>query len=199
MKKTIITAIMAGVMVFAMAGSVFAAEKVTAEDARKTALDAAGLKEEQVIFKTAGKTMDDGMEIFEMDFFVPGEAKYEFDIDASTGRIIDQDKELWEAEDDFEYALLIKEHNDRAAAPSKKETAPKGELTEAQAKEAALKDAGLSAGEVTFTKCFRDMDDGVVKFEIEFLTADGMEHDYEIGAADGRILERSAEAMDMDD
>ena len=65
---------MAGVMVFAMAGSVFAAEKVTAEDARKTALDAAGLKEEQVIFKTVGKTMDDGMEIFEMDFFVPGEA-----------------------------------------------------------------------------------------------------------------------------
>ena len=93
MKKAIITAIMAGVMVFAMAGSVFAAEKVTAEDARKTALDAAGLKEEQVIFKTAGKTMDDGMEIFEMDFFVPGEAKYEFDIDASTGRIIDQDKD----------------------------------------------------------------------------------------------------------
>ena len=43
------------------------------------------------------------------------------------------------------------------------------------------------------------MDDGVVKFEIEFVTADGMEHEYAIGAADGRILERSAEAMDMDD
>ena len=73
-------------MVFAMAGSVFAAEKVTAEDARKTALDAAGLKEEQVIFKTAGKTMDDGME-------------HEYAIGAADGWILERSAEAMDMDD----------------------------------------------------------------------------------------------------
>ena len=191
MKRNICGMVMGTVMglaVLGCAGSALAAG-VTPESAQKTALEAVGLKAEDVIFKSTGADLDDGRNIFEVDFFVPGEVKYEFDIDAATGAIIDQDMDLWEADDDFEYAALI--------GNSKKEVkAAAGKITELQAKSIALKDAGLRENEVTITKCRKEFDDGIEKFEVEFRTADFMEYDYDINAADGTILERNAEFDD---
>ena len=59
----------------------------------------------------------------------------------------------------------------------------------------ALKDAGFKADEVTFTKCRKDMDDGLVIYEVELRLADGTEYDYDIQASDGKILEKD---MDRD-
>ena len=177
-----------GLAVLGSAGCVLAAG-ITQEEAQRTALEAAGVKEEDVIFKNVGTELDDGREFFEVDFFIPGEVKYEFDIDAATGMIIEQDVDLWEADDDYEYAALIENAGKEIPAAG-------GEITELQAKTIALKDAGFAANEVTFTKCKRDVDDGIVKFEIEFRTADRMEYEYDINAADGTILERSADYDD---
>lgn len=191
MKKNIgglvIGAVM-GLTVLGCAGSALAAG-ITQETAQKTALEAAGVKAEDVIFKPTGTDLDDGREIFEVDFFVPGEVKYEFDIDAATGAIIEQDADLWEADDDFEYAALIENAGKEVKAAA-------GGITELQAKTIALKDAGFQANEVTFTKCKKDLDDGIEKFEIEFRTADFVEFEFDINAADGTILERSAEIDD---
>ena len=161
------------------------------EEAQKKALDAAGLKQEEVIFKPTGEEFDDGREIIDVDFFVPGEVKYEFDIDAATGAILEQDFDLWEAEDDFEYAALIeaaKNGTNSVAAEAAKTEA--GRITELQAKAIAMKDAGLTPEACTFTECKLEMDDGIEKYEIEIRLADGSEYSFDINAADGTILEK---------
>lgn len=191
MKKVMIT--FAAIAAAMAAATTVSAAQITLEDAQKKALDAVGVKEEQVIFKTAEKDVDDGREIYEVDFFVPGETKYEFDIDVNTGAIVEQDIDLWEADDDEEYAELIKAaKGEEAVTPS----AIEGEISELQAKTIALNDAGLKADEIVVTKCKRDLDDGVWQFEIEMRTPDGKEYEYEIKAADGKIMDKD---VDYDD
>ena len=191
MKKAVIAfAAIVGAMV---AATTVSAATISLEDAQKKALEAVGVTEDQVVFKPTEKDLDDGRQIYEVDFFVPGETKYEFDIDVNTGAIVEQDIDLWEADDDIEYADLIK------AAAGELDTeaeAMEGEISELQAKMIALKDAGFKADEVTVTKCKRDLDDGIMQFEIELKTSDGMEYDYEIKASDGTILDKD---VDMDD
>ena len=64
----------------------------------------------------------------------------------------------------------------------------------AKAKEIALKDAGLKMNEVKFIKAHKDLDDGVLKYEIEFIHGE-QKFDYDILASDGRILECSVESV----
>lgn len=194
MKKVFITlAAVAGIMAAATTAQ---AAGISLEEAQKKALDAVSVKAEQVIFKPAEKEFDDGQEFYEVDFFIPGEVKYEFDIDVNTGAITEQSIEMWEAEDDFEYADLIKSAEMTAGFEASTEEIGEGEITELQAKMIALKDAGFKADEVTFTKCKKDFDDGMMKYEIEIRLADGTEFDYDINAADGTIFDKD---MDMDD
>ena len=54
----------------------------------------------------------------------------------------------------------------------------------------ALKDAGFTADEVQFTKKELDTDDGVQKYEVEFLNG-GYEYEYDIDPTTGAILEKS--------
>ena len=192
MKKAVITfAAIAGIMA---AATTVSAASITLEDAQKKALEAVDVKEEQVIFKPVETDMDDGRQIYEVDFFVPGEIKYEFDIDVNTGAIVEQGIDLWEADDDLEYADLIKAAGAEAAETvTAAKEAVEGAITELQAKMIALKDAGFKADEVTFTKCRRDQDDGVWQYEIELRLADGTEYDYEIKEADGTIMDKDVD------
>lgn len=66
------------------------------------------------------------------------------------------------------------------------------------AKAAALADAGLAVSDVTFTKEKLDWDDGIAVYDIEFLTAD-TEYDYEIDAATGAVLDKSAELLRLNE
>ena len=105
MKKTVIAfAAIVGAMA---AATTVSAATISQESAKRTALEAAGVQEERVIFKEVETDYDDGREIYEVDFFIPGEIKYEYDIDANTGEIVEQDTDLWEADDYVEYAYLI--------------------------------------------------------------------------------------------
>ena len=198
-------AMLMGTMALGCAGSAFAAG-TTLEDAAKTALEAAGVAESDVIFEKKGTSFDDGREIYEIDFFVPGQMKYDFDIDTTTGAIVGQDKDFWDADDDMEYAALINQAAAvktgapaTTAAPAAKAAEVTGEMTEAQAKEAALKDAGLTEADVVFTKCVKDVDDGIVKFEIDFRAKDGMEYEYDFLVADGTMLDKNVDMADWDD
>ena len=74
-----------------------------------------------------------------------------------------------------------------------KEKVKRTEITAEEAKEIALKHAGLS--KATWVKAEKDRDDGVVKYEIEF--RDGrMEYEYEIHAETGKILKAEKEYDD---
>lgn len=64
-----------------------------------------------------------------------------------------------------------------------------------QAKEIALKHAGLSSDQVSFVKSELDDDNGIQKYEIEFYNND-KEYDYEIDPANGEILNYDNEIED---
>lgn len=61
------------------------------------------------------------------------------------------------------------------------------------AKDAALKDAGLSSSEVIYTKEKLDYEDGIAVYEIEFYT-NTMEYKYEINATTGVVYSKDVEA-----
>ena len=48
--------------------------------------------------------------------------------------------------------------------------------------------------EVKFIKAHKDLDDGVLKYDIEFIHGE-QKFDYEILASDGRIIECSVESV----
>lgn len=69
--------------------------------------------------------------------------------------------------------------------------AANGQITLEQAKETALKHAGLKADVVTFVKAEQDYENGKLVYEVEFVTNDGgkvVEYDYEIEAATGSVV-----------
>jgi len=73
-------------------------------------------------------------------------------------------------------------------------------LTPEEAKTIALNCAGLTADQVTFTKCQKDRDDGRLVYEIEFY-ANGIEYDFDVDLYTGRItdFDRDDDRYDRDD
>ena len=85
------------------------------------------------------------------------------------------------------------------AAPAQEATAAAAQQNNTKidmeaAKSTALKDAGLEASQVQFTKEKLDTDDGVEKYEIEF-NYNGYEYEYDIDAKNGTIIEKSKDLI----
>lgn len=67
-------------------------------------------------------------------------------------------------------------------------------ITLDRAKEIALADAGLSTSQVTFTEQKTDYENGVLVYELEFLT-NSTKYSYEIRQSDGSIYSKSHEML----
>ena len=74
-----------------------------------------------------------------------------------------------------------------AAAMSVPVMAEAIDVTEAQARQIALENAGLAEEDVVFVRSGVDYDDGIKQYEIEFYCGN-TEYDYDICAANGAIL-----------
>lgn len=136
---------------------------------KEIALADAGLKESEATFIKAKSDVDGGVWVHEIEF-VGSEIEWDYEIDAGSGDIL------------------------------KKETKPLELATDKvaeSAKNAALTDAGVSAGDATFVKVKLDYDDGVQVYEIEFVT-DTTEYDYEIAASDNRVIESESEPLEIE-
>ncbi len=121
---TLMLTLVAGTAAFASenngGASVKTAEKekqaIEMEDAAKIALEDAKVTEaDAVVYKRIWEYSDNA-EIFEIDFLIPGKVKYEYEIAANTGEILENDKENWEADDDREYKDLT---SDKTSDPEK--------------------------------------------------------------------------------
>ncbi len=71
-------------------------------------------------------------------------------------------------------------------------------ITEDDAKQTALNDAGVAEQDTTGLSVHRETDDGVDKYEVHFMVGT-VEYDYDIDANTGAILERSSENEAYDD
>lgn len=74
-----------------------------------------------------------------------------------------------------------------SAAPSASQ-----QLSEEQAKQAALSKAGVAAGDAVFTKIKQDWDDGRMLYEMEFYTASTV-YDCEVDASTGAVIKLEQE------
>ncbi len=161
-------------------------DSITLENAKEKALKDAGLSASEVTFKKTKLDNDDGELIYDIDFCT-STLEYEYEIDSITGDIISKSTEK----------INNKNNNDNQSSENtntSQATENSNLISANLAKEKALKDAGLSASEVTFTKVKLDKDDGIYVYEIDFQTST-TEYDYEINGKTGAIIEKSTEKI----
>ena len=195
MKRKLFSAL-AAVLILALALAGCAPQTAQAEyigiDAAKTiALEAAGVSESAAVFSTAGLDRQNGTDYYAVDFTANGRT-YAYDIDAVTGVIIDSSEDQSQPAQATDGGASADGAN--SSGTSSQSTGGSTAITEDQAREIALANAGLTAEEVTFLKTQLDRDDGRLVYDVEFYTADYTEYDYEIDAADGTVLSSDFDA-----
>ena len=146
-------------------------QNISMEQAAAVALQAAGLAENNVVFKRVVRSGDTPK--YEVIFFYGG-MLYTYDVRRSDGVITSGNKTPAEDSD-------IKRFSGGIILPM------------AKAKEVALKDAKLDDAE--FTRIRLEKDDGTLYYKLEFCTA-RMEYKYEIHAATGVVLDRDSDERD---
>ena len=75
-------------------------EQISVDEAKSIALRRAGLSASDVVFRKAKLEHDDGRLLYDIEFYVTGQKEYEYEIDAYSGAVLDEDIELWENDDD---------------------------------------------------------------------------------------------------
>ena len=139
-----------------------AAESTTADYAVSIALSDAGLSEDEVTIEDVEKGTEQGASVYEIEFWTD-EKDYEYDIAVADGEIV---KVSWEY---FE--------------PS----ADGKQISQAQAKNIAVADAGVNEKKTSFRKNRNGTEKGVPVYEFEF-EDDAAEYKYDIAKQGGEIL-----------
>ncbi len=186
------------------------------DEARDIALEDANISRSDTSRLRTSLEYDDGYFEYDVEFYVDG-IEYEYVIDGEDGGIIKRDIDgkrqntapnvtTTAPEQSAAPAVTTAETSAEANTPQVT-TAPQGVptgtetttaatsgITEDDAKDIAVKDAGVDAAAVMFTKVKTDYEDGIQIYEVDFYTAD-TEYDYEIAVADGKIVKKSHEVM----
>ena len=161
------------------ANQVSQADYIGIDKAKEVALQAAGVSASDAAFTTAGLDRKDGTDFYAVDFTVDGQS-YEYDVDAVTGVIISSST--------GQTGPVPSASGGTSLSDTQTAAGTEGLLTEEEARAAALTHAGLSEQDVTFVKCRLEREDGRQVYDVEFVTADYREYDYEIDPATGEVL-----------
>ena len=200
--------------------SVPVAGTITLEEARDIALADAGVAREEAVFTEATQDMERGVPVFEFKFY-GGNVEYEYEINGQTGAVYSKKTTTYVSQDPAGTPPPIQTAPPASQPPAsqtpatqppataKPTPAPATQPPATQAprptqpsnsfigsdaaKQAALADAGVSAGDARFTKVRMDYEDGVPVYEVEFYTATH-EYDYEIHAQNGSVFHKEVEA-----
>lgn len=146
---------------------------ISLDKAKSIALENAGVKADEVTFTKAQLDYDDGVSRYEIEFY-NSSYKYEYEINM-TGEIISYDRDNLGAQG------TSQDMNSKYIGIDK-------------AKSLALENAGKKSSEVNFTKAKLEKDDGVWKYEIEFV-AGTLEYEYDIDAVSGKVLSHDVDSI----
>lgn len=144
--------------------------KIGVEKAKEIAVRQAGVEKGNVVFLKAKLEKENGRYVYEIEFH-NRKTEYEFEIDAYTGEVVSYDKENADSDD----CISSTAANCNAIGLN-------------NAKQIALKHAGLNSKEVVFSKAKLENDDGIQIYEIE-MKKGKKEYEYKINAATGAIIE----------
>lgn len=145
--------------------------KLGVEEAKEAALKHAGLTSQEVTFVKEELDYDDGVTEYEIEF-VTSMAKYEYEINASDGKVLGSSQEPIEQ------------------IPANLQG--QGAISVDEAKEALLNHAGFQPNQVAYIKVELEQDDGALEYEIEFY-ADGKEYSGKVDASTGAIMKYGVE------
>ena len=145
---------------------------ITAEEAKRKALEFAGKTEAEVFDLEVEFDADDGIIVYEVEFDADGK-EYEYEINAKTGEKVKE-------------KIKVKQ-----ASPV---VTPDNLISRDEAKRIALAKVGLTEEQVTFTKIKLDADDYEAEYEIEFFTATE-KFEIEIEAKTGSVLKVERKAV----
>ena len=157
-------------------GEVNKSQYIGKDKALNIALAKAGLKKSQISGCEVEFECDDGIITYDIEFHC-GSAEYEFEIDATTGNIIEYETDG----DGYEGS----HHNNSADNSGSKY------IGRSRAKEIALAKAGLTASQIHDYEI--ELDDG--EYEIDF-KYQNMEYEVDIDAKTGRVLKFDKEYDD---
>jgi len=165
--------------VSSLAGTANSAAYITDGEAKETALSHAGLSESEVTFVKAELDTDDGIKIYEIEFYSKN-VEYDYDINAQTGDILSYD---YDAEDYTE-----KNVQDNASSSSNNSDI----ISESKAKSIAL--SRVSGADKSDVYLHLDYDDGAAVYEGSVIYND-TEYEFEINAVSGKIIDWEAESV----
>ena len=165
-------------------GSPSSASYITADEAEQAALSHAGISASDVSFITCELDFDDGIMVYEVDF-ISGSTEYDYDINA-----LDKSVLKFSTERADNYNPSGSGSSSGSSSSGNSSSGNSASVTEAEAQQAAFSHAGVSGA--TVVKAEYDRDDN--KYEIEFI-AGSYKYEYEISAADGRVLKSEKEAV----
>lgn len=151
---------------------------ISVDSAKKAALNNAGLSSSQVKYTKAKLDYDDGVAVYEIEFYTSSN-KYEYEINAKTGKVISKDIDP------------IK----NSSGSSSGGNTDSGYIGVDKAKSIAVNHAGFSVSSVTFSKAKLESDDGRKVYEVEFYK-NHMEYEYTINATTGAIIEYDSDYDD---
>lgn len=182
---------------------------ISLEEAEDSAFSHAGVDKSEAKIVKAELDYDNGKAEYEIEFTAP-KYKYDYDINALDGSVLKfSKKEIADEFSETAFTTISEAVNTAEAAQTAEESQlnktqtekvtsgdHNGKITAEDAKSKALKHAGLTASEVTFTKAELDYDEGIAEYEIEFYSSE-YEYDYEINADNGMVIKYSKEALEF--
>ncbi len=211
MRKRIMTVLAGGVMALGLmvlpcvafaadgqavtdpAASTEAVVEITYQQARDIAVKDAGLEGQEVTWFETQKEKNKTTKVvsWELGFFLDN-TEYDYEINISTGEIIEKSSEQMDAEDKAE-----NEQQAQTLATILSDTSSYA-VTADMALDTALKDAGVDPASAEVFKNNLDNDDGLIVYKVEF-NSGGMEYEYKIDANSGAIIEKDSEKAGEDD
>jgi len=154
------------------------ATKITGEEALKVALEDAGLSKDQIHDLDIELDNDGGALHYDVDFEV-NDKDYDYEIDAETGKILNKQTPKKET-------AATSSSSSSGASPSSKQ------ISRTEARDIALKHAGLTTSQVRDLEVELDKEGGKTYYDVDF-EADGYDYDYEVDAESGKILKSRKE------
>lgn len=175
-------------------GTTDASAYIGKDKAKAIALEDAGLTEAEVYDLDVDFDYEQGVLVYEVDFEL-GSVEYDYDIDATSGRILRSHVE----DDNAGKAPDANTGNTPDANTGNDNSTPAPEdIGETKAKSIALEHAGVTEAQVTGLYAYKEYDDGIWEYHVEFYLG-YTEYEYEISALDGAILDFDKDTHDDHD
>lgn len=152
--------------------------KITSDKAKEIALNHANLSENQVTFIKSNIDYDDGMKAYDVEFYHNNQ-EYDYKIDANSGAIVEYDFDIEN--------YVIPQTNTNSNINNNSNISNTQIISDAKAKEIALKHANISQNQVSYINAHLDYDDGIQVYDVSLYVND-VEYSYEINAQNGNIV-----------